>query len=142
SIECILERFRPPDSRLEVEGPHEKLPRRPIRLQVGTADEPISIQERQHVVAVDALVLAFVDLDHMAEAEDPLEERAIPEHVVERREQYGAGGHAAVEIGIGGNYHGGATIVDRDAPYQSVRDEPVDVRLDPASSAVETAMLR
>jgi hypothetical protein len=53
-------------------------------LQVGAADEPIAAQEREHVIAVDALVLALVDLDHVAKAEDALEVAPVPQQVVER----------------------------------------------------------
>ena len=45
-------------------------------------------EERQDVVAVDPLGLAFVDLDHVPEAEDALEKGAIPDEVVERGEEH------------------------------------------------------
>ena len=41
----------------------------PVGLQVGAPDEPVAEQQGQDVVAVHALVLALVDLDHVVEAE-------------------------------------------------------------------------
>ena len=57
---------------------------RAVGLQVGAADQAVAAQEREHVVAVPPLVGRLVDLDHVAEAEEPLGERAIPDQVVER----------------------------------------------------------
>jgi hypothetical protein len=60
------------------------VPLGPVVLEVGAADEAVLPEQREHVVAVDPLGLALVDLDHVAEAEDALEERPVPDEVVER----------------------------------------------------------
>ena len=59
-----------------------------IRLQVGAAEKAVAGEQRQDVVPVDALGLALVDLDHMLEAEEPLEQRPVPHQVVERAHQH------------------------------------------------------
>src|SRR5579884_1801453 len=85
SLGCIVEVAA--HAGLAVERLHAKRALRPVVLQVGAADEPVAQQQRQDVVAVHALVLALVDLDHVPKAEDALEKRAVPEEVVERREE-------------------------------------------------------
>ena len=52
-----------------MEAPHAQHAFRPVGLEVGTPDDPVAGEQRQDVVAVRALVLALVDLDHVAEAE-------------------------------------------------------------------------
>src|SRR6478609_5783779 len=79
-----------PDSGLGVERLHDEAAFAAVVLEVGTADQAVAPEERQDVVAVHALVLALVDLDHVAEAEDPLEVGAVPDEVVERAEEDGA----------------------------------------------------
>ena len=67
---------------------------RAVGLQVGAAEEAVACEERQHVVAVNALVLALVDLDHVLEAEEPLEQRPVPDQVVERADEHRRRGRA------------------------------------------------
>src|SRR3954453_683390 len=43
-----------------------------VVFQVGATDEPVAPQKRKDVVAVHAVRLPLVDLDHVPEAEDPL----------------------------------------------------------------------
>ena len=57
--------------------------------------------ERQHVVAVPALVLLLVDLDQVVEAEHAAGERPVPEEVVERGEEHRRRGLRRVEVGAG-----------------------------------------
>ena len=76
------------DLRLRREPPHAQDALGTVGLQVGATEEAVAGQERQHVVAVDALVLALVDLDHVAEAEHALEERPVPDEVVERADEH------------------------------------------------------
>ncbi len=77
----------PAHPRLGMEAPHVEDALRAVRLEVGAADDPVAGEQGQHVVAVRALVLALVDLDHVAEAEEPLEQRPVPDEVVERAER-------------------------------------------------------
>ena len=58
---------RTPGSRME--RLHDERALGALGLEVGAADEAVAPQERQHVVAVDALVLPLVDLDQVVEAE-------------------------------------------------------------------------
>ena len=85
-----------------------------VGLQVGAADEPVAEEQRQDVVAVDALVLALVHLDQVVEAEQPPEERPVPHQVVERAEEHRRSG-GAVDLGAGGDEHRRPAVVDRDA---------------------------
>ena len=55
-----------------------------VGLEVHARDQPVAEQERQHVVAVHALGRGHVDLDPVAEAEQPLDARALPHQRVER----------------------------------------------------------
>src|SRR4051794_31058996 len=49
-----------------------------IGLHVRAAEKAVAGEQRQHVVAVQPLVLALVDLDHVLEPEHPLEQRPVP----------------------------------------------------------------
>ena len=84
AVERVAQRARAAHSRLEV----ERLDASTLSLRsVFRSARPTSRsppEERQDVVAVDALVLALVDLDQVAEAEHALDERPVPEQVVER----------------------------------------------------------
>ena len=72
------------DARLGGEPPDAQHAFGAVGLQVGAAEEPVAGEQRQDVVAEDALVLALVDLDQVLEAEQPLEQRPVPDEVVER----------------------------------------------------------
>ena len=74
-------------------------------LQVGAADEPVAPQQRQHVVAVDPLGLALVDLDHVAEAEDALEV-VRSQTRLSNGERRTRGRHGAVGLDGGRDEHG------------------------------------
>ena len=69
----------------------------PIGLQVGAAEEPVTREQREDVVPVGALVLALVDLDHVPEAEEALEQRPVPHEVVEGAHEHRRRG-SAVEL--------------------------------------------
>ena len=58
-----------------------------MRLGVHAADELTVVEDGQRVVAVHALGARRVDLDPVAEAEEPLRALAVPEERVERGEQ-------------------------------------------------------
>src|SRR5512146_2285790 len=112
-------RRRPLERRVQA-SPHARLRREPpdpqdalaaVGLQVGPADEAVADEERQHVVAVHALVLAFVDLDQVVEAEEAADERTVPHQVVEGGEEDGRG-RRAVELGPGRDVDGSAAVVD------------------------------
>ena len=62
----------------------------PIRPEVEAGDESPRAQQRQDVVAVDALRSRRVDLEAVAEAEDALGPRTVPDQGVEGREQRGS----------------------------------------------------
>src|SRR5579862_402168 len=113
---------------------------RTVGLQVGAADEAVADEERQDIVAVDALGLALVDLDHVLEAEEAAQERAIPDEVVERTDEDGHG-RRSVELRSGGDDDRWAAIVDLDAPDEAVAHERLDVRPDFARAAADAAVL-
>ena len=69
-------------------------------LRSARPDDPVAGEQRQHVVAVGSLVLALVDLDHVPEAEQALEQRPVPDQVVEGAEEDGRRG-VAVELRVG-----------------------------------------
>src|SRR5579864_4996520 len=79
-VEGVVERAA--YARLGVEGLDRERSVGAVVLEVGAADEPVAAEERQHVVPVDPLRLALVDLDHVPEAEAALEERPVPDEVV------------------------------------------------------------
>ena len=84
-------------------------------------DEAIAQEEWQDVIAVRPLLRRRVDLDAIAEAEQPLGAGALPDKRIERREQRpcpdpaGSRG-VAVEIGA-------APAVDRDRDQQAILDQ-------------------
>ena len=98
ALERLVE--APADARLGREALDLEHAAGPVGLQVGAADEAVADEQRQHVVAVDPLVLALVDLDQVVEAEEPPQERPVPHQVVERAEEHRRGGRA-VELGAG-----------------------------------------
>src|SRR4051794_30806505 len=73
--------------RLRREPPDPQHALRSVRLEIRAPNDPVVEQEREDVVAVDTLVLALVDLDHVLEAEHARHERAVPHQVVERAQQ-------------------------------------------------------
>ena len=112
-----------------------------VVLQVGAADEPVAPEQRQDVVAVDALVLALVDLDHVPEAEDALEERPVPDEVVERGEQERRRQRAA-RLGVRGDEHRRLAVLDLEPAQLPLRDERVRVRPDACGAAASAATSR
>ena len=70
---------------------HTQHARGPVGLEVDPGHQPAVEQERKHVVAVLALRLGHVDLDAVAEAEDPLGAGALPDQRVERAQQRAPG---------------------------------------------------
>ena len=77
-----------------------------VGLEVDPRDEPVAEQERQHVVAVHALGRRHVDLDPVAEAEQPLDARALPDQRVERPDQRPRRRRAAARRAAGSRYAG------------------------------------
>ena len=120
---------------------HEQRPPGPIGLEVGAADEPVPPEEREHVVAVDPLGLALVDLDHVAEAEDALEEGPVPDEVVERRDEQ-CRGDASIGLGAGGHEHGRLAVLDVEPPELALGDERVGMRTDARGAAAQAPHLR
>ena len=112
-----------------------------VVLEVGAADEPVFPEQREHVVAVDPLGLALVDLDHVAEAEDALEERPVPDEVVERREEQ-RGRHASVRLDVGGHEHGRLAVLDLEPAELALGDERVGMRPDARGAAAQAPHLR
>ena len=105
-------------------------------------DDPVADDERQHVVAVPPLGRRLVDLDQVPEPEHALGERPVPEQVVERREEDGAGRLRSLNarrppaISTGGPPS--STASRRSAPR---RHERVDVRLHPRHPAPQAPVL-
>ena len=89
---------RTPGSRREAADAQDALGT--VGLQIGAPDEAVAGEQRQDVVAVHALVLALVHLDHVPEAEHALEQRPVPDEVVERADEHRRRGSAA-ELGAG-----------------------------------------
>ena len=105
-----------------------------VVLQVGAADEAVAPQQRQHVVAVHALVLALVDLDHVPEAEHALEVGAVPDEVVEGREEH-RGRQRATRLDVGRDEHGRLAVRDLEPAQLAGLDERVGVRADARGAA-------
>ena len=75
------------DSGLGERALHPQHARGAVGLEVDPGHQLAVEQEREHVVAVLALRLGHVDLDAVAEAEDPLGAGALPDQRVERAQQ-------------------------------------------------------
>ena len=86
---------------LEVDVAHGEVALRPVRLGVDPADQLAGVEDRQRVVAVHALGAGRVDLDAIAEAEEPLDALAVPEERVERRQERRAAGPLPAAGGAG-----------------------------------------
>src|SRR5690242_686243 len=69
-----LPRDIPAGPGLGMEAPHVQHALCAVGLEVGATDDPVAGEQWQHVVAVLTLVLTLVDLDHVAKAEEPLEQ--------------------------------------------------------------------
>ena len=130
----------PRTPRLGVEASHVEHALRAVGLEVGAADDPVAGEQRQHVVAVRALVLALVDLDHVVEAEEPLEQRPVPEQVVEGAEEDGRRG-LAVELGLGVDVERWAAVVGVHLAQETLVDERKDVVVEACTPALEPPVL-
>ena len=73
--------------RFVVSGDDAQLAGLAVGLEVHARDEIVAQQERQHVVAVDALVRRRVDLDAVVKIEQALQPVAKPDQRIERRQQ-------------------------------------------------------
>lgn len=76
-----MHRFRPQD------------PSPPVGDYIDAPDETIANEEREHVVPVPTLRGGDVDLERVTEAEEAFGLDPVPDHVVERAQQY-LGGHS------------------------------------------------
>ena len=112
----------------------------PVGLHVGSAEEPVAGEQRQDVVAVDPLVLALVHLDQMLEAEQPLEQRPVPDQVVERRQEHRRGGRP-VELGGGEDVERRAAVVDLHLAQLPLGDERLEVLVQPRLAALQPPVL-
>ncbi len=110
------------------------MPLGPIVLEVGAAHEPVFPEQREDVVAVDPLGLALVHLDHVAKAEDALEERPVPHEVVERREEQGRR-YGSVRLGVGRHEDGRLAVLDVEPAELALGDERCSVRPDARRAA-------
>ena len=73
-------------ARLEMHRLDEERARLARGLQVDARRQRVSVEEREHVVAVLAQVLRRVDLDAVVEVEEAMRARAVPHERIERRE--------------------------------------------------------
>lgn len=73
--------------RLGMQRMHRQALARPLGAEVDAADQTAVVQEWQHVVAVHAFFLRRVDLQAIAEIEQALGPRPLPDQRVEGREQ-------------------------------------------------------
>ena len=128
-------------ARLRREPPDAQHARGAVGLQVGTTDEAVTGEERQHVVTVRALVLALVDLDDVPEAEQPLEQRPVPDEVVERADERRRR-RRAVELLARQDVERRAAVVDLDLAQPALRDERVEVRLQARACRPSSASAR
>ncbi len=92
------------------------------------------------VVAVRALVLALVHLDHVPEAEEALEQRPVPDEVVERADEHRWRGRA-VELGVGKRVERRAAVVDVDLAQPAFRDERDEVVMQAGLAALQPPVL-
>ena len=84
---------------------------RAVGLQVGAADEAVAAAGTgARSSRRCALVRRLVDLDHVAEAEEPLGNEAIPDQVVERGEQDGR--RVAAGLGARDHVEGAPAVLD------------------------------
>ena len=116
------------DARLGVGGLDAQHAGGTIGLEVDAPDQLAVEEERQHVVAVDALGRWRVDLDAVAEAEEPLRPLAVPDQRVERAEQRPSL-HPARQRGVPVHVGGLAPAVDARRREDAVGDELGDQRL-------------
>ena len=72
-------------------GVRDQAPGLAVHRQVGAADQPVAVQDREHEVPPLALELRRVDLQPVREAEQLLGAAAVAQQVVERRQERGAG---------------------------------------------------
>ena len=66
---------------------HRQLPCRPFGAQINPRGDPLVVQKRQHVIAVNPLGLRCVDFQAIAEIEQALSAAALPDQRIERRQQ-------------------------------------------------------
>ena len=74
---------------LRPRGRDPQYPGRPVGLEVHPGHQPVAEQERQHVIPVHPLLRRRVDLDPVAEVEQPLGPVPAPHQRVERTDQRG-----------------------------------------------------
>ena len=66
-----------------VDGKHVQRAGRPIRLQIDAGGQPVAEQERQHIIAVLPFFGGRVDFQAIAETEQTLRPRPLPDQRVE-----------------------------------------------------------
>ena len=89
--------------RFEMDRARDQPPGRPVGLEVDAGDDAIAEEEGQAVIAELALLGRRVDLDAVAEVEQALGARALPDDRIERRQERprrDAAGQATVRIEI------------------------------------------
>src|SRR5262245_43075643 len=115
AVEGVVESGRTANPRLEVERLHHERSLGALGLEVGAADDAVSPDERQDVVAELPLVRALVHLDQVVELEDATRERPVPEEVVEGGDENCGRGPRRIEIGTGEDEHVGVAALDPEA---------------------------
>ena len=106
-------------------------------LQVGAADEAVAAEQRQHVVAVDALVLALVDLDHVLEAERCASRNARSQSRLSNGERSSAGGTAPPGSTPAGTSTGALPSSTVEPAQRAFGDERVGMRPDARGAAAQ-----
>ena len=97
-------------------------------------------EQRQHVVAVHPLVLALVDLDQVLKAEQPLQERPVPDEIVEGGEQHRRR-RRPVQLGGREDVERSAAVVDRQLAKPPLGDEGGEVAVQARSAALQPPVL-
>ena len=141
SVEGVVERAGGADAVFPVEGAHDELAARSLRLEIGPPDDPVAAEQRQHVVPEATLVGRLVDLDQVVEAEHAARERPVPEQVVERGEEHRRGRRRPVELRARRHQHRWPAVVQVTPLEEAVRDERIHDGTDPRSAAPQPPVL-
>ena len=119
----------------------DERPRGSLRLEVDAADDAIAPEERKHVVPVHTLGGLFEDLHDVVEVERAEQEPAIPDEVVEGRQEDRGGGPRRVEVRTCGHEHRSAAVLDRNPLESSSGDELVRDRSDARRAATQVPVV-
>ena len=84
-FQCFIRMIR--SVRLEMDRSHQQAGSPPVSLQVHSSYELVAEEERQHIIAVLPLFRRNIDLDPVAETEQPFRPIPSPDERIERRKK-------------------------------------------------------